>query len=64
MELIDALPVEDTATYIVVPSNRLDTSKVRILSDAARARRIPVSIHERGQNLSEDLTLAATALRR
>ena len=62
MELIDALPVQDTATYIIVPSNRLETSKVRILSDAARARSIPISIHERGHPLSEDLTLAETGL--
>ena len=62
MELIDALPVEDTVTHIIVPSNRLDTPKIRILSDSARARNIPISIHENDHPLCEDLTLAETGL--
>ena len=58
IEIVDLLPNEDTVTCIIVPSNRVGSTKVRTLLDAAESRSLPVVIHERGQVLSKGLSSA------
>lgn len=59
---MDLLPEGDSVSCIVIPSNRLDSAKVKGLRAEADAVGLPVAVHERGLDLSRDLSPAEAGL--
>ena len=62
MKPIDMLPQDNMVSSIIVPSNRVNTPKVRAVLSEASSRGLPVRIHQRGQHLEPDLPPADAAI--
>jgi methionyl-tRNA formyltransferase len=59
--LVDQLIV-DEVTALVIPSNRVGSSKIKVLREEAERRKLPLFIHQRGQQMDASLPKVDAAI--
>lgn len=59
--LVDQLIVDEVIA-LIIPSNRVNSSKIKILQEEAERRKLPVSIHQRGQQVGASLPKVDAAI--